>query len=118
MARASSLVAAVFRVFARIVVATLGAVFALAGLVLVLGAGLVGAAVALVLVAWARLRGRPAGSVRFQWRHAWARRGRFGTRHGAGAADGAFGRRPEQEVVDVEFTEPRRPGAEPPRRLE
>ena len=79
-------------------------------------ARLFGVSVALVLVAWARLRGRPAPPVRFQWRQAWVRRGRFGARGGSGA--GAFGRRRDADVVDVEFTEPRAADTPPPRRLE
>ena len=102
--------------FARVFVAVLGAMFALAGLLLVLGVGLFGVAVALVWVAWARLRGRPAPPVRFQWRQAWVRRGRFGARFGGSA--GAFGRRPDTNVVDVEFTETRAADTQPPRRLE
>ena len=105
------------RFVARAFVAALGAVFALVGLLLVLGVGLFGVAVALVWVAWARLRGRPAPPVRFQWRQAWIRRGRFGARFGGSA--GAFGRRRDTDVVDVEFTEPRATDAPPPpRRLE
>jgi hypothetical protein len=104
------------RFVARVFVTVLGAVFALVGLLLVLGVGLFGVAAALVLVAWARLRGRPAPPVRFQWRQAWVRRGRFGARFGGSA--GAFGRRQDTDVVDVEFTESRAPDARPPRRLE
>ena len=104
------------RFVARVLVAALGAVFALAGLLLLLGVGLFGVSVALVLVAWARLRGRPAPPVRFQWRQAWVRRGRFGARGGSGA--GAFGRRQDTNVVDVEFTETRAADTQPPRRLE
>ena len=103
------------RFVARVFVTVLGAVFALVGLMLVLGVGLFGVAAALVLVAWARLRGRPAPPVRFQWRQAWVRRGRFGARFGGSA--GAFGRRRDADVVDVEFTEPRAADP-PPRRLE
>jgi hypothetical protein len=104
------------RFVARVFVAVLGAVFALVGLLLVLGVGLFGVAVALVLVAWARLRGRSAPPVRFQWRQAWVRRGRFGARFGGSA--GAFGHRRDTDVVDVEFTEPRAADTQPPRRLE
>ena len=104
------------RFVARVFVTVLGAVFALAGLLLVLGVGLFGVAMALVWVGWARLRGRPAPPVRFQWRQAWVRRGRFGAR--SGGSPGAFGRRQDTDVVDVEFTESRAADTQPPRRLE
>ena len=104
------------RFVARAFVAALGAVFALVGLLLVLGVGLFGVAVALVWVAWARLRGRPAPPVRFQWRQAWVRRGRF-TRSPREPEGGARPSPRGDDVVDVEFTERREPETRPPERL-
>jgi hypothetical protein len=119
MFRALSPLAAFVRFFARVVVGAVGAVLALAGLMLMLGFALFGVAVALVLVAWARLRGRPAPPVRFRWRQSWERRGRFSAgfgRRGRGAS--APRREGVDEVVDVEFTERRKPDAGAPKRLE